>query len=213
VSISHKAYLFDHVRFRTELADILHDALATNGVTELRAFIRQHRKELTDIATEEPPEEDWEESIEGRGAAATQQYADLALTKYYDPTDDRGLDHGFDALGAYLDTVAALGDTHSAMMCGYPFGPEGRRLDPGYLGTGLLSESDVKRHCEKVSGLRWPAIPAPDDPTYDGCHYRPASAKEVRANRDRLLRLLRAAARAKTGILFADFNDRGVGGI
>src|SRR5207248_11394969 len=48
-------------------------------------------------------DEDWEDRY--RHQPDVQQYADLALTKYYDVTDGLGLSYGFDALDAYLRTI------------------------------------------------------------------------------------------------------------
>src|SRR5262245_55922903 len=100
MSIEHKAYLFRFDEFQEELAGLLHRSLRTGEIGPLRGFINRHRASLTDQATEEPLAEDWEE--EYARESDVQQYADLALTRYYDLTDNLGLSHGLDALAAYL---------------------------------------------------------------------------------------------------------------
>lgn len=209
MSISHKAFLFDHTNFDAELAGVLHAALETDDVGGLRRLILDNRHVLLDLWTEAPPADDWEARIEP--AYRVQQFADLAMTKYYDPRDDRGLGHGFDAPGAYLETVPGLGGWSSALYCGWLFGPSGRRLDPGSMGTGLVSVAQVGEAVRLTDGLAWPPAPGPTDPVYRGCYYGPASAAAVSADRDRLLELYRDAAAARMGLLLSDYNDRGVG--
>jgi hypothetical protein len=208
VSIDHKAYLFHYWAFRVELAPILYQALERDAVEDLRAFINRYRQHLTDQGTEEPLGEDWESRLaEAIEKPNVQHYADLALTKYYDLTEPMGLSYGFDALGAYLRTVTEQADR---LICGCLFGPKGRRLDPGYMGTGILSPEQVEQVFEMLE-KKWPPIPEPESEVYAECHYQPDSAEEVRQSLERLENLYCRAFEEDRGILFVDFNDCGVG--
>jgi hypothetical protein len=210
MSIVHKAYLFDFRGFERELAGIVYEALKRDDVRRLRTFIQRHRAELTDFSTEEPPGEDWEERILSEGGGNTQWYADLALTRFYDFTDDLGLGYGFDALHAFLRTVPTVGDSADDLICGRVFGPKGQRLDPGAMGTGLLSPEDVKQLHGLLEQTDWPPVPAPRSRVWAGCHYKPQSADEVRRSLTSLRGLYRLAAERARGLLLVDFNDRGV---
>lgn len=211
MSIDHKAYLFEHSGFRRELASILHEGLERDDVLSLRMFIQRHLAELTDFETEEPPDEDWEKICQDEGRPNVQWYADLALTKYYDFTDNLGLHYRFDALHAYLSGVPDLCAYADELICGHLFGPKGRRFDPGGMGTGLLSEEDVKRLHELLEGTNWPPIPDPQSQVWAACYHKPESADEIATSLDRLRDLYREAAETNRGVLLADFNDRGVG--
>jgi hypothetical protein len=208
MSIDHKAYLFQYDAFQEELADLLHRALQTGEVGRLHEFLNRHRTSLTDQATQEPLAEDWEEEYGQQ--PDVQQYADLALTRYYEVSDNLGLSHGFDALGVYLGTVSPLARHADQLICGKLFGPKGRRLDPGRMGTGLVSSSEAARFAKLLAGMKWPVIPGPESDVYSECSYRPKSADEVQQSLDQLVELYQRAAEAASGILLVDFNDHGV---
>lgn len=208
MSIDHKAYLFQYDEFHQELADLLHRALESGEVEPLREFINFHRPALTDPWMEGPLEEDWED--EHRQNLDIQLYADVALTKYYDLTDNLGLSYGFDALGVYLNAIPSLARHADSLICGALFGPKGKRLDPGRMGTGLLPAVRVAQLAKILTSMKWPAIPDPESPIYAKCYYRPTSTEDVAASRTRLEQLFRRAAKAGPGIMFTDFNDGGV---
>jgi hypothetical protein len=212
MSIIHKAYLFQHEAFQKELADVLFAALRDESVEGLRQFIDEQRQHLTDQETEGPLGEDWEAGADKSwdSWAAVQCYADIALTKYYDLTDDRGLAYGWDALAAYFGLVPLLHDSADLVIGGYLFGPKGRRLDPGSMGTGLLSTEDVTRLLKLLEWPHRPPIPGPESEVYAGCYYKPDSVGAVQLSLDELLELYRAAKRNKCGLLLTDYNDRGV---
>jgi hypothetical protein len=211
MSIDHKAYLFRHTEFQKELGPLLYRALKTGKVTSLRQFIHGYRDSLTDLGTGKPLPEDWEEKI-GR-EQEVQRYADLALTRYYNLTENLGLSYGFDALGAFLQTIPALGPNADRFICGNLFGPKGKRLDPGFMGTGLVAPPQVAQFARLLSSVEWPIIPGPDAEIYSGCYYKPESAEEVQQSLEELRKLYDQAAQAELGLLFGDFNDCDVGGL
>lgn len=208
MSIDHKAYLFEYRRFEEELALILYDALEQGATEPLRAFINQFRSDLTDLWTEGPLGENWEEDVED---ASVQSFADLALTAYYEVAGgNQGLSYGFDALGAYLQTVPLVSEEASLLICGHLFGPTGLRLDPGRMGTGVLAPAEVQRLHELLEQTEWPPIPPPGSDLYGECIYQPQEVDDVSQSLDRLRELYGRAKGEAKGILFADFNDGGV---
>jgi hypothetical protein len=208
MSISHKAWLFDHAAFEAELALVLRMALQTDEPEALAAFLDRHHAALTDLETEEALPADW---ATGREEADVQALADLALTKFYTPSDERGLGEGFDALHAYLGAVPGMRPLRAALICGKLFGPKGRRLDPGCMGTGLLSPAEVTSLLACLETTDWPPVPEPESKVFADCHYQPESEDEVEEARDCLLALYRQARAEGKGLLFTDFNDQGVG--
>jgi hypothetical protein len=211
MSIDHKAYLFQYDKFQDELADTLYRSLQTGIVLPLRDFINRHRDSLTDAATAKRLGEDWEQKY-GRDADV-QRYADLALNRYYDLTASLGLGYGFDALAVYLRSVPSLARHAECLIGGRLFGPKGKRLDPGLMGTGLLSPAEVARFARFLARVVWPTIPGPESEVYSACYYQPESAADIQRSLDELRELYRRAAQASAGILLVDFNDCGVGGL
>lgn len=206
VSIDHKVYLFRYSEFQSELADLLYHALETDEVGNLRGFINSERSLLTEHVTEEPLVEDWEVGFE----PDVQRYADIALTKYYNLAEDLGLGYSFDVLGAYLNIVSELAGQSNVLICGRLFGPKGKRLDPGYMGTGLLPPDDVSHFAMLLSGIKYPAIPNQGSKIYSCCYYKPKSADEVQEALEQLNTIYQRAAQEKLGLLLLDFNDHGV---
>jgi hypothetical protein len=208
MSICHKAWLFDYDSFDAEFADLLYEALESDDIGPVAAFIDRHHALMTDFGSEERLLADWASGLE---SADVQSLADLAMTKYYDVRAENGLAHGFDALSAYLETVGALRGDADALLYGYLFGPEGRRLDPGLMGTGLVSRREACRLLAVLEAVEMPPIPEPDSDAYADCLYKPDTAGEVQESFDRIADLYREARSRGRGILFTDFNDRGVG--
>lgn len=211
MSISHKAWLFDHDSFQSEFADLLYRALTTGNESEIKAFIATHHAALQDPWTEESLGPDWEQQLRTNPSLADtvdlQFWADLALAKYYRADDEQGLDRGFDALRAYLRTVPGVQPHADALIEGYPFGPPESVFDPGRQGTGLVSTAQVKDHHERLLTAGWPPIPGPDSPVYRDCHYRPRSATAVQEVLDHLRDIYQQATEQGRGLLLADFHD------
>lgn len=208
MSIDHKAWLFDHDAFEAELAGTLEAALKSGSTRALKQFVQKHRAALTDIETEEPLEAGWEDRVD---ATDVQALADLALTKYYDLAENLGLGPGFDALGAYLKTVPRVGPKADVLLCGRLFGPRGKRLDSGCMGTGLVPTQEAARLFQLLDATDWPPIPDPDADLYAECYYPPEDEEEVQESLDVLVEIYRRASAEGKGILFTDFNDQGVG--
>jgi hypothetical protein len=120
----HKAFAFDWTSFQRHLAPILHDALSSDSIAGLAAFIEHHWQSLTDPYEGQPLPEDWSALMENRDVHV---YGDFALTLYYSPTVDFGVG----------DSWLALSDDPSVAkaLLGQPFGPADNVFDPGRMGS------------------------------------------------------------------------------
>lgn len=211
MSISHKAYPFDQDAFSRELSAILYAALETDNVDPLRAFINANHASMTDD-DREPLAAGWEpRPDEPNARRGVQVYADLALSRYLDRDDgvDWGLGRDFEALGRYFRSIPKLRQIEGALICGYLFGPRGRRLDLGMQATGLVSTVQTRQLLERLRSVEWPAVPGPDARMWKDVHYQPYSADKVVKARGQLIRLYEEAVASGRGLMFADFNDMG----
>ena len=210
MSISHKAWLFDHSAFTKELAGTLELALVTGSGEVLERFIERNRSSLCCPEAEEPLGPDWREDVD---LGDVQALADIALTRYYDLADEQGLGQLFDAVYVYLRSVPALGECAELLIGGELFGPAGDRLDPGRMGTGLVPAPVAAEFHKLLEQVEWPPLPAPDAELYAECRRAPVSAEEIQAALDQLLELYRRAREAQRGLLFTDFAEDGVGSL
>jgi hypothetical protein len=91
VSMSHKAYAFDWSAFvRDELHDILLDALSSGNERGLVRCIEANRDYINDRYQGGRLSDDWKDRL---GNYDVHEFADLALTRFYDPMEDYGIDH------------------------------------------------------------------------------------------------------------------------
>jgi hypothetical protein len=122
--MDHKAFAFDWTAFQRHLAPILHDALSSDSIAGLAAFIEHHHQSLTDPYEGQPLPEDWPSLMEN---GDVQDHGDFALTLYYSPTADFGIG----------DSWLALSDDSSVAnaLLGEPFGPADNLFDPGRMGA------------------------------------------------------------------------------
>ena len=89
MSMSHKAFAFDWRTFERELLPVLVHALSTDSGDGLVRFVDSNITHCTDPYEGEPLLPNWKDSL---GTGDVQELGDYALTKYYDATDDCGLD-------------------------------------------------------------------------------------------------------------------------
>ena len=127
--MEHKAFLFEFEQFEHELLPILQAALATNDCAELVAFIRRSVASLKDPYEGAPLKEGWQTMIETPDA---HQYGDIALTKYYDPADDRGLGSSWEQIQTI---VASDPGVHISPILGSVIEKSNAVFDPGKMGS------------------------------------------------------------------------------
>jgi len=141
----HKAFLFDFDRFNSELRPLLVAALESGDLTGLVSFIGANLSELKDPYEGEPLTADWQKLIETRDA---HQLGDFALTKYYDPQDDRGLGSEWQAV---QDIIAK--NLKESPILGTAVGPKGNLFDPGKMGSYFQSSAQVRSNIAKLAAL------------------------------------------------------------
>jgi hypothetical protein len=106
MSMSQKAFVFDHARFERELRERLLAALAADDARPLEAFINANQEAIKDAYEGEAVRPDWRNQFR---PADAQAYADFALTKYYEPSDDLGLDTDWPEANAALEQAGLQG--------------------------------------------------------------------------------------------------------
>jgi len=172
MSMLHKAYALAWTAFEEDLLPLLERALRSGRTDELVAFIDDHRAELADLATAYPLGADWRSNVD---LADVQQLGDVALTRYYDLRQDRGLCH------AWLKVHSALPPPVQAALLGEPIG--GKTLfDPGKMGSYFQSAEQVR---ESLTLLR---------------EAEPLPAGEYRADFDRFRALLEECGERGHGV-------------
>ena len=143
--MEHKAFLFDYEEFEYELLSVLQNALATNECSALISFIQNNIDSLTDPFEGDPLTDDWERMIEREDA---HQYGDVALTKYYDPTDDVGLGLGWQNVQELIPT-----ERSTSPILGSIVRANENPFDPGKMGTYFQSKRQVAENLEFLRHL------------------------------------------------------------
>lgn len=132
MSIQHRAFDFDWAAFSTQLQGTLEFALQHDDATVLRPFIDANCSRLIDPDAWEPIGANWTT----KHKADTQSLADIALTKFYDPTNDNGIGHMWPRLGETLSAECQIA------LLGSPIGAGDQQFDPGRMGS-YFQTSDV----------------------------------------------------------------------
>lgn len=146
MTMEHRAFLFDFVGFQRELAGILEAALRSESPSALVRFVDENRSSLRDPYEGEPLPDDWQHLVD---STDPQQVGDLALTKFYNPKDDRGLGPAWEASAASVERIAtSLG---FSPVLGRTIGPAGRQFDPGKMGAYFLSPTDVEHALDAIA--------------------------------------------------------------
>lgn len=152
VSFDHKAFSFDWFSFQHELAPVLARALSANEAAAVAAFVDSHRNACSSPYDGEPLDAGWQETLEN---GDLQEIADFALTKYYDPSADHGLN------GSWADVESRMAPTGRAALLGSPFvAPAGTLFDPGRMGSYFQSPERVHASLETLRKLGFPELAA-----------------------------------------------------
>jgi hypothetical protein len=156
MTMSHRAYAFDHAAFRSELSELLLRALQANETNELATWIDAHRSRLTDPYQGEPLEENWRDALE---PGDVHEHGDLALTHFYDSELDIGLDTDWESIAELLEKSGSSG----ALTLGSALGPEEAPFDPGRQGAYFQTEAEVQQGLRDVRALleRHPLLAEP----------------------------------------------------
>ena len=147
MSMIHKAYAFDWSAFaRDELHDILLDALSSGDTNGLIRYIEANRHRLKDRYEGGPLSDNWNWKNELENFDV-QEFADFALTRFYDPMEDYGLEYD------YVDLAKHLPEANLTALLGTPFGPPGAYFDPGRQGSYFQTPQEVVRSLARVQRI------------------------------------------------------------
>jgi hypothetical protein len=142
MAMLHKAYAFDWLAFqRDDLPTLLQQALATGDPAELVNYIRRHRALLKDPYEGDPLGEDWQDHLGNRDV---HEFGDFALTRFYDPAAERGLDYYWNPIDD------ALPEQDRQVLLGVPFGPRHNYFDPGRYGSYFQRPEQVAASVARV---------------------------------------------------------------
>jgi len=126
VSMPHKAYAFDWSAFASDgLHSVLLDALSSGVTRGLIRYIEANLDHLKDRYEGAPLSDNWQDMLENRDV---HELGDIALTRFYDPAEDRGI--GDD----WRDIDEQLSEAGQAALLGTPFGSSRAYFDPGRQG-------------------------------------------------------------------------------
>ena len=137
MSLDHKAYFFDWRSFSTEMLPWFRDALARSDCNSFYAFVLSNRDYCRSPYEGEPLGAGWEKEVDVNDL---QQLADFALTKYYDPSQNRGLS----AMWIELDDT--LSPELKKTLTGFAI--EG--FDPGLQGSYFLTPEDARSYAKML---------------------------------------------------------------
>lgn len=145
--MEHKAFIFDHQAFTTQLSKSLANALLTEQSEGLVAFINENLASLKDPYEGLPLDSEWETLLEFKDV---HQYGDFALTKFYDPSDDIGLGLNWQNIENILESD---NDENLSILLGKPFGPPNNYFDPGKMGSYFQNEDEVYLNLKRVENI------------------------------------------------------------
>jgi hypothetical protein len=143
--MTYHAFLFDYDGFACELKPLVEECLRSGTTPPLEAFIERNRCALRSVMTGEPLAENWRAEIEGGGPT---DYAELALTKYYDEEADNLV------MGKWRRFVEAFNQVggREEIALGEVIGPPECIFDPTSQGSFFQSRNEVERHLEIING-------------------------------------------------------------
>ncbi|MEM7713866.1 MAG: hypothetical protein AAF349_09875 [Cyanobacteria bacterium P01_A01_bin.68] len=147
MTMEHKAFIFDYNTFIKELADILDNALVKNKIHELIAFIEKNLSDLKHPDEGETLNYSWKKIIE---IGDVDEYADIAITKYYNPEDNIGLSYNWMQLDDLLLQELNL---EISPLLGTVFGSSEVYFNPGKQGSYFQSPEKVRENFELINSL------------------------------------------------------------
>ena len=134
MSMLHRAFAFDWGRFDRELRPTIERALRADDVALIRAWCEAQVADLSDPYEGEPLPVDWERQLE---RADVQEFADYALTAFYDVSADFGLDDD------WLEVESTLDDAVRAALLGTVVSSGGHNFDPGRMGSYFRAPAEL----------------------------------------------------------------------
>ncbi len=148
MSLDHKAFILDYDGFNTELKPLLETCLESGDFEEIRKFVSINRSSCTDPYEGEKLDNNWENMIEEKDV---HQYGDFALTRYYSPTEDKGLSDEWELINKICLKVKGL---KFSPVLGIPLGPNDNLFDPGKMGSYFQSFDNILESLSVLNNVR-----------------------------------------------------------
>lgn len=149
MSMEHRAFVFDNERFDSELRNLLLNAGLSNNIDKIKNFIEQNKEEIKNPYYGGIIDENWEDTMSVKDV---QEYADFAMTAYYEPDEDMGLAYAWDAVISILKSIKYKKAEYAVL--GKPIKKKEFCVDPGCCGLGIVKASDVEKIFEQLSELQ-----------------------------------------------------------
>ncbi len=157
----HKMFVFDYNSFQAELSLVLEKALQSGRTGRLESWIDAHAPRVHDPIDGEPLGERWRDYL---GETDVQEFGDFALTVFYTPSRFHGLRIEYGPTREKLLKKGLSEEDWSRAVLGSPIGPDGRRFDPGRMGTFLQAPEQIEASLAVLEPLGDAAL----EPVIDG---------------------------------------------
>ena len=137
MSMDHKAFVFDTIKFHAEIEPVMRDSIKNTKAAH--RYICEHLDELQSPYTGDTLDEDWEEEF---GDLTLQVYFDILLTACYDVEDDRGLGEMWDAVNEVIKGLDVF-EEGELPVTGWKVEIDDVIVDPGMQGLGIIDCDEV----------------------------------------------------------------------
>ncbi len=146
MSMEHKAFLFDTKLYYAQIETIVKKCCATKDGSIAKEYIDKHYSEIFNPYTGESLDSNWENEM---SSGTMQELFDFLLTSCYQPDMDIGLEYAWDGV---LEAIKELHFIHNPNVCvlGAPLIYSGIKVDPGFMGLGIVEHTAVAQIKEKL---------------------------------------------------------------
>ncbi len=139
MSMEHKAYLFDMIKYHSAIERILNECCYEKSTLKAEIYINEHWKELFSPYTYEKLDEKWESTLVNY---SLQEYCDILLTACYDCEKDIGLGYKWDGVNESLKQLNFMDNIEKCVL-GNAIVFHGITIDPGAMGLGIVDTEEV----------------------------------------------------------------------
>lgn len=148
MSMEHRAFVFDEEKFSKELRNLLLDAGLAEDVDKIKSFIAQHSDDIKSPYDGIKVNSDYEKGMYNKDV---QEYADYAMTAYYEPDDDMGLSYAWEVVLKVLKKLKYKSAKYA--LLGKSVSKKGFCVDPGCSGLGIVAADDAQKIYEELAEL------------------------------------------------------------
>ena len=143
----HKAFIFDYDNFKSQLKEILINSLLTKQKWDLIKFIKHNFPEIKDPDLGFPLDQTWEELT---SKTDIYEFADFALTKFYEPANDIGLNSEWQETQEALKDIFEIVESDN-IIWGDPIGMNNIYFRPKKKGSYFQTPQQILSNVELVN--------------------------------------------------------------